>query len=89
MSEQVAAAKLSDQVEQGGVLAKLLTFSLLLAVVPISTFFGTQWYITPGNTIYPAIAAVVSANIILVGYVIVAIREDSQAAKLTETKKNQ
>ncbi|CAG8630322.1 1088_t:CDS:2 [Acaulospora colombiana] len=81
MSEQVAAAKLSNQVEQGGVLAKLLAFSFLLAVVPISAYFGTQWYITP--------AAVLSANLILVGYVIVAVREDSQAAKLTETKKDQ
>jgi len=34
--------------ESSGALAKLLVFSLALAVAPLSAYFGTQWYITPG-----------------------------------------
>jgi hypothetical protein len=37
---------------------------------------------------YPAVAAVVAANIILIGYIVIAVKEDSKAQKLTETKKN-
>jgi len=41
------------------------------------------------NSIYPAVAAVIAANIILLSYIVVAVKEDSQAQKVAETKKNQ
>ncbi|KAG8761902.1 hypothetical protein FRC19_004865 [Serendipita sp. 401] len=87
MAEQAAASKISEQTAQGGVLAKLAIFSLSLAVLPVTAYFGTQWYLGSGNTIYPAISAVIIANIILVSYVIVAIRED--AAGRQQAKKDQ
>ncbi|CCA70613.1 hypothetical protein PIIN_04550 [Serendipita indica DSM 11827] len=88
MSEHAAAAKIANQTEQSGVITTLLVFSVSLAVVPISAYFGTQWYLTPGNTIYPAVAAVVSANIILISYVILAIRDDSETRKTLQEKKD-
>ncbi|KIM29409.1 hypothetical protein M408DRAFT_328683 [Serendipita vermifera MAFF 305830] len=89
MAEQVAATKISEKAEEGGVLAKLMIFSLALGIAPITAYFGTQKYLTPDNSIYPAVAAVVVANIILFGYVIVAFREDAQAQKMAQTRKTQ
>ena len=41
------------------------------------------------NSIYPAAAAVITANIILFSYIFVAIREDAAHQKATDVKKNQ
>jgi hypothetical protein len=42
-----------------------------------------------GNSIYPAAAAVITANVILFSYIFIAVREDAAYQKATEAKKNQ
>ncbi|KAF8339208.1 uncharacterized protein EI90DRAFT_2877107, partial [Cantharellus anzutake] len=60
----------------GGALAKLLTFAISLAVVPICSYFMSLTYVWRGNANYAAITAIVMANVVLVSYIIVSILED-------------
>ncbi|KAI0352848.1 hypothetical protein OH77DRAFT_1381123, partial [Trametes cingulata] len=60
------------------VLAKLLIFAISLGVVPISSYFLSRDYLWEGNTIYAAITAIVSANLVLVAYIIEATREEAR-----------
>nr|XP_018266713.1 uncharacterized protein I303_00688 [Kwoniella dejecticola CBS 10117]OBR88871.1 hypothetical protein I303_00688 [Kwoniella dejecticola CBS 10117] len=62
---------------QPAVLYKLIIFAVAMAVVPIGTYYFVLSY-TKGNTIASAIAAIITANLVLVGYIIVAWLEDSQ-----------
>lgn len=70
------------------VLYKLVLFALLMAVVPIGTYFSTLNYLWDGSTTFAAISAIAAANLILVGYVVVAFREDaaSRTGPLPEKK---
>ncbi|KZT62916.1 hypothetical protein CALCODRAFT_513805 [Calocera cornea HHB12733] len=95
MSIQAASARIAEHTVIGGVLAKLALFSLMLALGPISTFYGVKWYITE-DTNLAAIGAIVVANLILVAYILVAINEDKedqrqlqQAKEKLETRKTQ
>ncbi|KAL7418694.1 vacuolar ATPase assembly integral membrane protein vma21 [Cryptotrichosporon argae] len=66
---------------QQSVLVKLVLFAVLMAVVPIGTYFGTLTYAFDGKTTPAAIAAVAAANAVLVGYVVVAFREEAADAR--------
>ncbi|TDL29722.1 hypothetical protein BD410DRAFT_892966 [Rickenella mellea] len=89
MSAQVAPARVVDQAANGGVLIKLIIFSLSLAIVPISMYFGSLKYVWNGNSTYAAMSAIFAANIVLVSYIIVSILEDRPAvATVDETKKS-
>ncbi|GHJ87349.1 hypothetical protein NliqN6_3751 [Naganishia liquefaciens] len=68
---------MSDDGFQRNVLAKLLVFAVLVAVVPIATYFITIDRLWHGSTTWAAISAVFAANLVLVSYVIVAFREDA------------
>ncbi|WVQ76183.1 hypothetical protein IAR50_005843 [Cryptococcus sp. DSM 104548] len=71
------------------VLGKLITFAVLMAVVPIGTYFGSLNYVWDGSTTFSAISAIVAANVILVGYVVLAFREDlGEEKKSVGEKKN-
>ncbi|KDQ64880.1 hypothetical protein JAAARDRAFT_28533 [Jaapia argillacea MUCL 33604] len=76
MSQQVAPAKVTEQAVQGGILIKLIIFSLSLAIVPITSYFLSEKYLWNGNSTYAALTAVFAANIFLVGYVTVSLMED-------------
>lgn len=77
MSEHVAAARVSDQaVEQGGVLFKLVLFSIALAVAPLSSYFLSLNYVWEGNSTYAAITAIVAANAVLVAYIAMSLQEE-------------
>ncbi|RPD67056.1 hypothetical protein L226DRAFT_565811 [Lentinus tigrinus ALCF2SS1-7] len=80
MSGQAAPGKLIAQQaeQQGGVLAKLVIFALALGFVPISSYFLSRDYLWAGNTIYAAITAIISANLVLVAYIIESVREESR-----------
>ncbi|KAJ7047478.1 hypothetical protein C8F04DRAFT_1247123 [Mycena alexandri] len=90
MSAPVAAGKLADDVASTGQLAKLIVFSLSLGIVPITSYFGSMKYLWNGNATYAALTAVVSANLVLVAYIITAVLDDKRTTSpATESKKTQ
>ncbi|WVN89229.1 uncharacterized protein L203_104447 [Cryptococcus depauperatus CBS 7841] len=83
----ISPAKLQENV-QVAVLYKLVIFAVLMAVVPIATYFVSLHYVLKNSTTGAAISAIVTANAVLVGWVVVAFREESPPAeKVTEGKK--
>jgi len=61
---------------KAGVVFRLVTFAVALALVPLSTFFGTKNYIFNDNSTYAAIAAVAAANVVLITYIVQSVLED-------------
>ncbi|CCM04820.1 uncharacterized protein FIBRA_07013 [Fibroporia radiculosa] len=92
MSEQTkVGASAAQAVEQGGIFAKLLVFAALLAIAPIASYFLSKDYLWDGNTVFAAITAIIAANAVLIGYIIVSIREErlgTTARGPAESKKN-
>jgi len=77
--------------EQGGVLLKLIIFSLSLGIVPIASYFASEKYIWDGNSTFAAITAIIAANIVLVTYIISSLRDDRaerEAGKPMESRKD-
>ncbi|KAI9507724.1 hypothetical protein F5148DRAFT_83009 [Russula earlei] len=75
----------------GGVLFKLVIFSLSLGIVPISSYFASEKYIWNGNSTFAAITAVVAANAVLVAYIVTSLRDDraeQEAGKPLESRKD-
>ncbi|GLB33691.1 putative VMA21-like domain containing protein [Lyophyllum shimeji] len=96
MSEQIVIGKATSSVTAArGVLVKLVLFSISLGVVPISSYFASQKYLWNGNSTYAALTAIVSANVILVAYIITSVWEDTTSTRdvsakpSLETKKHQ
>jgi len=71
------------------VIYKLAFFSLAMICVPIGSYFVTVNTVFRGNSTYAGALAAVLANVVLIGYVIVAMNEDQgeQEAKKPESKK--
>ncbi|KAL0243785.1 hypothetical protein I308_105046 [Cryptococcus tetragattii IND107] len=91
MSNGVSTGRTAMAPQEGvqpAVLYKLVLFALLMAVVPIATYFGTLNRLWQGSTTWAAISAIAAANLILVGYVVVAFREDaaSRTGPVSEKK---
>ncbi|CAE6428024.1 unnamed protein product [Rhizoctonia solani] len=80
MSRNVAAeaipAKVLDNAADSAVLFKLSGFSIALAVVPLSSYFLSMKYLWSGNSTYAALTAIVSANIVLIAYILLSISDD-------------
>lgn len=55
---------------------KLLTFTALMFAAPICIYFLTAKTIFAGNNTWAGATAAVTANVVLIGYIIVAVRED-------------
>jgi len=85
--------QVADKGLQGGVLIKLFTFSISLAVLPLASYFLSQKYLWAGDATASALTAVFAANVVLVAYIIVSVQEESNARATTttpsETKKTQ
>ncbi|PFH51414.1 hypothetical protein AMATHDRAFT_59164 [Amanita thiersii Skay4041] len=79
MSEKSISAQVTSQAASGGILIKLIVFSLSLGIMPIVSYFASLKYIWNGNSTYAAITAVVAANVVLVAYIVSSIKEDRQA----------
>ncbi|CAI4216194.1 unnamed protein product [Parascedosporium putredinis] len=60
----------------GHVIAKLLIFTLAMVVLPIGSYFASVNTLFKGNTTYAGGLAALMANVVLVGYVVVAMKED-------------
>jgi len=93
MSARGVSAETSAHAAQegGGVLLKLIIFSLSLALVPISMYFVSEKYLWNGNSTFSAITAVVAANVVLISYIIASLREDraeQEARKPLESRKD-
>ncbi|KAI1111339.1 hypothetical protein F5Y14DRAFT_425600 [Nemania sp. NC0429] len=71
------------------VIIKLLSFTLAMVVIPIGSYFLTIRTIFKGNSTYAGALAAILANVVLVGYVIVAMKEDQSDQLEAEKKKRQ
>ncbi|KAJ0121422.1 hypothetical protein N8I77_004369 [Diaporthe amygdali] len=58
------------------VIAKLLAFTFAMIVVPIGSYFLTVNTVFKGNSTFAGATAAIMANVVLIAYVIVAMRED-------------
>ncbi|KAI0898656.1 VMA21-like domain-containing protein [Annulohypoxylon nitens] len=68
------------------VIIKLLAFTLAMVVLPIGSYFLTVNTVFRGNSTYAGGLAAIMANVVLVGYVVVAMNED-QSDQAEEKKK--
>ncbi|KAG9529727.1 hypothetical protein KCU93_g3222, partial [Aureobasidium melanogenum] len=68
------------------VIVKLLLFSFAMIVLPISSYFLTLNNLYSGNSTYAGATAAIIANFVLIGYVIVAMREDAGERAEAEEK---
>ncbi|KAH7376457.1 hypothetical protein B0T11DRAFT_21193 [Plectosphaerella cucumerina] len=59
-----------------GVIMKLLGFTLAMVVLPIGSYFATVDLLFKGNSTFAGGFAAIMANVVLVAYVIVAMKED-------------
>ncbi|KAH8166791.1 hypothetical protein CIB48_g1458 [Xylaria polymorpha] len=71
------------------VIIKLLAFTLAMVVIPIGSYFVTVNTVFGGNSTYAGALAAILANVVLVGYVIVAMNEDQSDQLEAEKKKKQ
>jgi len=58
------------------VIVKLLAFTFAMAVVPIGSYFVTVNTVFQGNSTLAGTLAAVMANVVLISYIVVAMRED-------------
>jgi len=70
------------------VIYKLLGFTFAMVVGPIGTYFLTVDTVFGGNSTWAGATAAIMANVVLIGYVIVAFQEDqSEALEAAEKEK--
>ncbi|KAG7420932.1 hypothetical protein LZL87_001604 [Fusarium oxysporum] len=70
------------------VIYKLLAFTFAMIVVPIGSYFLTVNTVFRGNSSLAGGLAAVLANVVLVGYIIVAMKEDQSDKQKPESKKD-
>ncbi|KAJ4151424.1 hypothetical protein LMH87_012125 [Akanthomyces muscarius] len=71
------------------VIFKLLGFTFAMIVVPIGSYFLTVHTIFQGNSSWAGGFAALLANVVLLGYVIVAMNEDDSENIKAKAKKNE
>ncbi|KAF3762355.1 hypothetical protein M406DRAFT_263252 [Cryphonectria parasitica EP155] len=69
------------------VILKLLGFTLAMIVLPIGSYYATVNTVFKGNSTFAGALAAIMANVVLIAYVVVAMRED-QSEQQQETKKD-
>ncbi|KAJ1308723.1 hypothetical protein OPQ81_004414 [Rhizoctonia solani] len=92
MSRNVAAesapAKAIENAADSAVLFKLSGFSIALAVVPLSSYFLSMKYLWSGNSTYAALTAIVSANVVLIAYILLSISDDRASGSSVPKKES-
>lgn len=72
------------------VIYKLLGFTFAMIVAPIGSYFLLLNTLFGGNSTYAGAFAAIMANVVLIGYVIVAFQEDqSEALEAAEKEKKE
>ncbi|KAI1824474.1 hypothetical protein F4861DRAFT_505752 [Xylaria intraflava] len=69
------------------VIVKLLVFTLAMIVIPIGSYFLSVNTVFSGNSTYAGALAAILANLVLVGYVVVAMNEDQTDQQEAEQQK--
>ncbi|KAJ4359347.1 vacuolar ATPase assembly integral membrane protein vma21 [Ascochyta clinopodiicola] len=68
------------------VIFKLMSFTFAMITLPIGTYFFTNAYVFKGNATYAGGLAALMANVVLIGYVVMAFMDD-QAELVEEAEK--
>ncbi|MCJ1361305.1 vacuolar ATPase assembly integral membrane protein vma21 [Acarospora aff. strigata] len=68
------------------VIYKLLGFTAAMFAGPIGTYYLTLNFIFGGNSTFAGATAAIMANVVLIGYVIVAMKEDQSDKIAAEAK---
>ncbi|KAJ4325843.1 vacuolar ATPase assembly integral membrane protein vma21 [Neodidymelliopsis sp. IMI 364377] len=68
------------------VIFKLMSFTFAMITLPIGTYFFTNTYVFNGNATYAGGLAALMANVVLIGYVVMAFMDD-QAEQAEEAEK--
>ncbi|CZT03418.1 hypothetical protein WAI453_012346 [Rhynchosporium graminicola] len=72
----------------GHVIFKLLGFTLAMVVCPIGSYFLTLNMVFKGNSTWAGATAALLANVVLMGYVLVAFNEDqTETLEVAEREK--
>ncbi|KAM0379727.1 hypothetical protein ACHAPK_000303 [Fusarium culmorum] len=70
------------------VIYKLLAFTFAMVFIPIGSYFLTVNTVFNGNSSFAGGLAAVLANVVLIGYIIVAMKEDQSDQPKAENKKD-
>ncbi|KAK4464902.1 hypothetical protein QBC42DRAFT_262585 [Cladorrhinum samala] len=73
------------------VIFKLLAFTFGMIVIPIGSYYVTVDNLFNGNSTYAGALAAIMANVVLIGYILVAMAEDKsdrEEEKRKESKKD-
>jgi len=68
------------------VIFKLLGFTFAMVTMPIGTYFLTLDSLYRGNSTFAGATAAIMANVVLIAYVIVAMKEDQSERLAAEQK---
>jgi len=72
-----------------GVILKLLAFSFAMIVSPIAFYFITVNTVFRGNATFAGAGAAVTANVVLIAYIVVAWKDDQAEREEDQRKKAQ
>ncbi|KAM0242602.1 hypothetical protein ACHAPO_001024 [Fusarium lateritium] len=70
------------------VIYKLLAFTFAMVFLPIGSYFLTVNTVFNGNSSFAGGLAAVLANVVLIGYIVVAMKEDQSDQLQAENKKD-
>ncbi|KAK2786256.1 vacuolar ATPase assembly integral membrane protein vma21 [Emmonsiellopsis sp. PD_33] len=69
------------------VLLKLLLFTAAMICAPLGVYFSSVNMLFKGNSTYAGASAALTANLVLIGYVVVAMREDREDREAEERRR--
>ncbi|KEZ44653.1 hypothetical protein SAPIO_CDS3698 [Scedosporium apiospermum] len=69
------------------VIVKLLGFTLAMVVLPIGSYYASLDTLFKGNSTFAGALAAVMANVVLIGYVVVAMKEDQSDLRQPKAEK--
>jgi hypothetical protein len=71
------------------VIYKLLIFTLAMVTVPLGTYFLSVRTVFDGNPTFAGGLAALMANVVLIGYIVVAVRDDQAEHEEKRSKKEE